>query len=174
MSILTQFYFWLTPEIPFDFIKNHSAVECATLLGVRAGQEEGPHYQRVTVEITPVPDGDYSFCVQPRSLAAYFIVQARGTISPVSDDYAKIEGMAHTKPTKIGIAYFAVGLALTLSIVIGIVITLFAHDSPLVALIGVIALTGFIAIFATLHVQFQRWSMATYTDRVLGILVRSL
>ncbi len=174
MSILTQFYFWLTPEISFDFIKNHSAVECATLLAVRAGQEEGPHYQRVTVEITPVPDGNYSFCVQPRSLAAYFIVQARGTISPVSDDYAKIEGMAHTRPTMIGMVFFCVGLAIVVGIVVSVVLALFATNSLATALIGLVVIIGLLILNAILHVQFQRWSMATYTDRVLGILVRSL
>src|SRR5579871_4355762 len=159
MHTLQIFYQWLTPSVSFEFIKHRSSDECASLLAGQVANQTGPRVWRLKIDVTPQPNPNYQFVVK-RNLSAMFVVESRGSISALDDDYSLVKGLATARPVLALFLLFLMTCVFTL-LTIGSAIT--SADQPL-ASVGAVVVITLIILFDGVILRAWKWTMIMYVD----------
>ncbi len=173
MNTIANFYNWLTPSVPFEFISSHSPDECAALLASKAGMKYGSFFQRLRVEVTLESDQHYAFTVGLRG-RGFFKIEAHGTISPVADTYAHIEGSARTRATVFTLILFGYMLAIFGVVVIGMGYSVSTTNSLPAFLVALGLIIIVLSVLLVFQLRSLKGMIAMDVDMALGLLLRSL
>ena len=173
MNPVAQFYNWLTPPVPFEFIVHFTPQQCASDLASKAGMRWGAYPQRLKVEVVAGDDSEYSFWISLHNWA-YVNIEAQGTISSIGDDYAQIAGAARTTPTRLGIALLVYMVIIFAGVTIGLISSLFATNSLETAIVSACVFFIVVVGIVTLNIFSQKWFITMHTDMVVGLLLRIL
>ncbi len=173
MNTIAHFYNWLTPSVPFEFISSHSPDKCAALLASKAGTKYGSVFQRLRVEVTPESDQRYAFIVELRG-RGLFKIEVHGTISPVADTYAHIEGSARTRATVFTLILFGYMLAIFGLIAVGMGYSASTTNSLPAFLVALSLISIVLSVLLVFQFRSLKGMIAMDVDMALGLLLRSL